>query len=94
MGSGNFAQGGGVATMALIASNCTIDNINKVNGSGVGGGVFLLPTGSPSTIAECTISGNQANSGGGIYSKYALTVRNSTIAFTKAAATTGRVRAA
>ena len=72
--------GGGVYTNDLFAFGSTIDN----NRAAEGGGVFISSQGSGS-ISESTISGNTAGEcGGGVYSKYVLTLKNTTIAFNHA----------
>jgi len=81
--AGGFAFGGGVAVAAsgvLTATGSTVYN----NRADEGGGIFIGSNGS-GTIKESTISGNTAfECGGGVYSKYAVTLSNSTIAFNRA----------
>jgi hypothetical protein len=77
---GGNSFGGGITTSTLFAFGSTIDN----NRAAEGGGVFINTQGS-GVISESTISGNTASEcGGGVYSKYQLTLKNSTIAFNHA----------
>jgi len=77
------SAGGGIAAPVLICRSSTIDN----NTADAGGGVFVMHDLSatfPSALAQCTISGNTGNKGaGGVWTKYSLSVDNSTIAFNR-----------
>lgn len=77
--SGNYAQfGGGVATRGSVSiDRCTINSNRAV----YGGGFADFATSSPFTITQSTVSGNAAFKGAGIYTKSALTMYNSTVAF-------------
>jgi len=78
-GKGNYGGGGGmVAGYSLFMINSTVDN-NKAD---VAGGILIGANGGFGTIAQSTISSNEATlEVGGIDSGAPLSVGNSTIAF-------------
>jgi hypothetical protein len=70
----------GVSTKLLFVFGSTING----NRATEGGGIFINAQGS-GQILEATISGNTASEcRGGVYSKYELTLKNSTVAFNHA----------
>lgn len=86
-GAAVFNRGGGVfAFGAITVSDSAISN-NEVAGNdygGLGGGIFANDKASALTITNSTISGNQADGGGGVLSIGPLALANSTVAFNTA----------
>ncbi|MBE2267055.1 MAG: right-handed parallel beta-helix repeat-containing protein, partial [Anaerolinea sp.] len=76
----NVATGWGGGVFALATSSVTIQNGTLIDGNtaAAGGGIALGTTGT-GTVTNSTISYNQANNGGGVYSQGALTVTSSTV---------------
>jgi len=85
--TGNTATGFGGAMLAagtvLTMNQCSITDNNSLYGALASG------FGAKTTLKSCTISGNKAEHGAGIFAAYYLLVENSTIAGNKANATYG-----
>lgn len=83
-GSSYFNRGGAVfAFGAITVSDSAIVNNQAISttGGGIGGSIFANDDSSTLVITNSTISGNQADGGGGVLSIGPLALANSTVAF-------------
>jgi len=83
--SGASGLAGGIASAGpLTMSNTTVSD-NSVSGlSGSKGGGIYISAGAPINIDSCTITGNTADQGGGIYTNVEITLTNSNVSFNTA----------
>jgi hypothetical protein len=87
-GGGVVAVGNATIYESTISRNTSAYNVGGINILGLGTG------GAAATIANSTISGNDAPSGGGLYSQVSTNISNSTIAFNTKHAASGRAAGA
>jgi VCBS repeat-containing protein len=88
--SGTITLSSGTLTLTDSAQTTIDAQEQQITITGSTNSAFTINGGAVASLSRLTISGNSANSGGGINNAGTLTVNNSTLASNRAAAFTGR----